>query len=67
MTPEGDDITLTHCGELPEPQVRCEEAISVFLAGWEFNGLHLPTLMSLSLLGLKKAPFLRCGKEPGGM
>lgn len=55
--------SVLHCGEDPEPQVRCEEVIGVFLAGWEFNGLLLSTFRSLSLLGLKKTPFVRCGKE----
>lgn len=66
MTPEGDDITFTQCTALwgsSELQVRCQEGIGVFLAGWEFMGLLLSTLMSLSLLGLKKTLFVRCGQE----
>lgn len=57
--------SVLHCGEVPELQVRCKEVIGVFLAEWEFNGLLLSTLVSLSLLGLKNTPFLRCGKEWG--
>lgn len=58
--------SVLHCGEVAELQVRCKEAVGVFLAGWEFNGLHLSIFTSLSLLGLKKTPFVRCGKEQGG-
>lgn len=63
MTTEGDDITFTQCAAL-EGSFR---AAGGFLAGWKFNGLLFSTLISLSLLGLKKTPFVRCGKERGGM